>query len=205
MVSLVAMVACALITYNVLAAYSAGISPAQWAADVWRPLMMTAVASAAADDAMPPNNDARSVTSGPMVPRRYVVAAGRSPIPQDGENIARPLGARRLAVKPSGKSGPAPSQPVHWRHAGHHIGQEITVYGKIVDTYPTGSVCILNFAEHWQRMFRVVLTKDALTAWPDAPETYFSDKSVHIQGKVVLYDGRPQIRVTEAEQVLSVR
>jgi len=164
-----------------------------------------AVTEARGRDAAP-----ASLTSRSPIARStpYVVAAGRSPIAQPGESIQGPLPARRLAkankmaVPPP---APAPSgKAVPWHDAHRHLGQTLTVVGRIVTTHRTESVCFLNFSQQWQDKFYVVIFSDALNSWPQPPEQHFRNKKILVAGKIDTHKNRPQIRVTDPRQITIV-
>lgn len=135
--------------------------------------------------------------------RPYIAAAGRSPIPLEGERMDKPLPFKRL-VDASGSEIQieAPDGPVTWGAAHNYIGMRITVEGKIVDTYNhRGQVCFLNFHENWQGKFYVPVFDEVFADLPEAPEDYFLNKTIRVTGKVTQHRNRPNIEVQNISQI----
>ena len=143
----------------------------------------------------------------------YIVAAGRSPLLQPGEVMAAPLAAwPRPAAdtapgEPDERPGEPPGEPriVPWDQAAAHIGRTITIEGEVVKTgvylSPNGKIYFLNFVQDWHKEFYVVVFEGAAAALPTPPHRHFLNKTVHVNGKVVLYkQRRPQIAVRNAGQ-----
>lgn len=133
----------------------------------------------------------------------YLVAAGRSPIPQPGENFDKPLAAKRL-VDDSGEKVQvkAPDGPVNWGAAHNYVGQRITVEGLIVDTYNhRGEICFLNFSKEWRGKFYIPVFDEVFADLPAPPEEYFHNKTIRVTGKVSLHQNRPNIEVQNIKQI----
>jgi len=133
----------------------------------------------------------------------YTVPAGRSPIPRPGETFPDgPIPAKRLAPETTRTAEPpAPGEVVPWGRAHQHVGQRITVKGRIVNTHNTGSVCFLNFDHNWQDKFYLIVFEDAFADIPRDPADHFRNKTIRATGKVHTHKGRPQIRITNANQI----
>ncbi|MEO1235275.1 MAG: hypothetical protein AAFX76_00660 [Planctomycetota bacterium] len=133
----------------------------------------------------------------------YLVAAGRSPIPQAGERFDRPIEARRLVDDSGRKTKPAaPDGVVAWGAAHNYVGQRITVEGKIVDTYNhRGEVCFLNFSKEWRGKFYIPVFDEVFPELPEPPETYYLNKTVRVTGTVTLHRNRPNIEVQNVKQI----
>lgn len=150
-------------------------------------------------------DDGVAVASPPGV--SYIVNAGRSPLLQPGETMEKPLPLRRLDGQPAGapvmpsSPAPPPGAIIPWTDAGQYVGHTITVEGQVVRTRRSGSVVFLNFTEDWRDRFYVILFRGVLGSWPEPPQQYFLDKTVHVTGKVVLRAMTPQIQVNNADQI----
>lgn len=133
----------------------------------------------------------------------YLVAAGRSPIPQRGERFEKPIPAKRLVDDSGSKVQPkAPDGPVNWGAAHNYVGQRITVEGKIVDTYNhRGEVCFLNFSKEWRGKFYVPVFDEVFGDLPGPPEQFFLNKTIRVTGKVTLHRNRPNIEVQDIRQI----
>jgi hypothetical protein len=132
-------------------------------------------------------------------------AGPRSPFPEPGETLDKPIPPTRLAADdaPPSKSEdkPAATGVIPWHEAHQHVGEKITVEGVIVLARNTGKVCFLNFSKDWQGKFYVIIFEDALNAWDQPPEKYFLNKKVHITGVVKERKGTPQIQVNQGSQI----
>ncbi|MEM9881583.1 MAG: hypothetical protein AAF800_01545 [Planctomycetota bacterium] len=131
----------------------------------------------------------------------YVVAAGRSPIPQRGETFDQPIPAPRLDGGAADRP-PAPDGPVPWGQAHRYVGQRIVVTGKVVNTYNhRGDVCFLNFHEDWRGKFYIPVFDEVFADLPEPPEDYFVGKTIAVRGTVTLHRNRPNIEVNSIRQV----
>jgi len=133
----------------------------------------------------------------------YIVAAGRSPIPLAGERMKKPLPYKRLVDERGAEvKAERPDGPVAWGAAHRYIGQRITVEGKIVNTYNhRGQVCFLNFSDDWRGKFYIPVFDEVFAELPEAPETYFLNKTIRVTGKVTQHRNRPNIEVQNIGQI----
>jgi DNA/RNA endonuclease YhcR with UshA esterase domain len=91
---------------------------------------------------------------------------------------------------------------VPWNEAHQHMGKNITIEGTVVSTRNIGSVCFLNFDKNWQGKFYIAIVEpSAMTAWGKPPQEYFLNQKIRVTGQVSLYQDRPQMRITKAEQI----
>jgi hypothetical protein len=125
----------------------------------------------------------------------YLAAAGRSPIPNVGEEIAKPLPFVWLEKPAAQVSTDTPGDVVPWYEAELHVGQTITIEGTIVHASNTGSVCFLNFDPNWREHFYVIIFADAFPMLPDKPELFYMDKKIRVTGQVYRRGGRAQMRI----------
>ena len=85
------------------------------------------------------------------------------------------------------------------------MGKLITVEGTVVATRNTGSVCFLNFDKNWRDKFYIAIVEpSAMTAWPKPPQEHFLNQKIRVTGKVSIYQDRPQMRITQADQITIV-
>lgn len=139
-------------------------------------------------------------------------SAHRSPIPQPGETITKPIlttvlggSANNTSPTPTTPTAPPPVDGaiIPWQSAHQYVGQTITVEGQILDTYNTGTVCFLNFTRD-KKGFYIILFKETLAAWPESPDVFFLNKTVRITGEVSPRSGRTQIQVRQPSQITVV-
>jgi hypothetical protein len=150
----------------------------------------------------PPPQDTADQPSLAKADDPYVAANGRSPIPQAGETIDKPLPAKTLDIPPDGV--PAPEDAVvPWDQAAKHLGHDVTVEGKIVDTHllESGSICFLNFHEDFRDKFYIAMFREAFEGLPQPPDDYYLGKTIRITGLVKTHKGRPQIEVHSRDQI----
>lgn len=125
----------------------------------------------------------------------YLAAAGRSPIPNVGEEIAKPLPFVWLEKPTAQVSTDTPGDVLPWYEAERHVGKTITIEGTIVNASNTGSVCFLNFDPNWREHFYVIIFADAFPMLPDKPELFYMDKKIRVTGRVYTRAGRAQMRI----------
>jgi hypothetical protein len=133
-----------------------------------------------------------------------VAPADRSPLPQPGETIVKPFPVQTVAPPQSPASAaPLAGQTVPWDQAAKYIGQTVTVEGKVLATFNTGSVCFLNFSTDPRGgdKFYLIIFKGLFNAWPQPPEKQFLNKTVRATGQIDLHQGRPQIKINKKEQI----
>ena len=134
-----------------------------------------------------------------------IVPAGRSPLPQEGETITKPLPALPANGAEHYDPGPPPDlkpgESVPWNEAHRYAGHTVTVEGTIVDTHRAATICFLNFDKDWQGKFYMVVFKDDFDAWPPSPDVHFLNRKVRVTGLVELHRGRPQLKIKEKSQV----
>ncbi len=124
------------------------------------------------------------------------------PIAPAGADRPELVPPRRLADPQTADDDLVPAGSViSWGQADRYVGRTMTVEGRIVGTHNAGAVCFLNFARDWRGVFYVVLSRKTLDDWPQKPEVYFLHRTIRVSGKISLYKGRPQIRVTDASQI----
>ncbi len=149
--------------------------------------------------ATPPSIDSPNAAPATLTP------AGRSPMPEPGEEFTSPLPFAKVqgSDEPNGQ-GP-PSQHVEgvvpWERAREYAGQTIDVQGRVVDTHNTGGVCFLNFVQGDPQSFYIIIFQDALDSWPQPPQVYFLNKTIRVTGEVRQHRGRPQIQVRRGDQI----
>lgn len=157
----------------------------------------------------PTNNTPPAVaTSQGPNPSPSFTPAGRSAIPQPGETFAAPIPPQKLnhgvtQTESPAAGAPEPKSIIPWTLAHQHVGQTITVEGRVIDTHNTGSVCFLNFVRD-RESFYIIIFKDSLNAWPQPPESHFLNKTIRVTGTVSERSGRTQIQVRQPSQIAVV-
>jgi uncharacterized coiled-coil protein SlyX len=82
---------------------------------------------------------------------------------------------------------------VPWDEADKHVGEEVTVEGRVVDVHCSPLSCLLAFEPSFNRFTAVVQAErfDALP--PDQLEQRFRGKNVRVHGTIVEREGKPEI------------
>lgn len=137
--------------------------------------------------------------------REYHARSGRSPMPQPGENLRRPLPFTRLVDEEPAPSMPTPDGVVAWDQAEKYLGQTITVQGKVVVARHSGNVCFLNFTTNWRGKFYVIIFEDPLKQLPQDVEAHFKNQIIRVRGQVTEHRGSPQIQVSDVKQIEIVK
>jgi len=91
---------------------------------------------------------------------------------------------------------------ISWQDAAAHYGQECVVVGQVVMTKNIGSMCFLNFHRDFRGNFTAVIKKSSFHRFPEPPETLYADKHVRVTGRIIEYKGKPEIIVTEPDQIV---
>ena len=145
----------------------------------------------------------------------FRVPAGRSPLAQPDERFDGPMPyathasvdttgdntQRRYPLERPPTPGTTNGGAIPWHQARHHVGEAVTVRGQVVRTHSTGEVCFLNFTRDYGDAFYIIIFRGAMNAWPEPPETYFSDAVIEVRGTVKRHEGTPQIRVHRPRQI----
>jgi phosphatidylserine/phosphatidylglycerophosphate/cardiolipin synthase-like enzyme len=97
-----------------------------------------------------------------------------------------------------------PSGIVNWKDAAKVYNREVTIEGKIVKIYNSGRVMWLQFSEDWQTDMKVVIFPSDWGKWPQRPDLMYMGKTIHVTGKVVEYQGAPEIVVNDPKFITIV-
>jgi len=90
---------------------------------------------------------------------------------------------------------------IPWERAGNYVGQTVTVEGIIVSSHNSGRACFLNFNSDYQHYLSLVIFASDFNRFPQLPEKHYLNKKVRVKGKILLYQGRPEIILSSPEQV----
>src|SRR5690349_6183129 len=88
--------------------------------------------------------------------------------------------------------GPA---PVPWNEAEHHVGEHVTVEGRVLGIHCSPTSCLLAFDPTFNRFTAVVQAKDFKTLAPEALDANYVGRQVRVQGTIQLLDRKPEIVV----------
>jgi DNA/RNA endonuclease YhcR with UshA esterase domain len=121
--------------------------------------------------------------------------------PRQQTPVAPPAAAPQPKAQAQATAPPPEGNVIPWHEAHKHMGEMITVEGRIVNTYNTGSVCFLNFVPNDRKEFYLIIFRQNLDAWDEPPQRYFRDKTVRCTGRVEEYQGRPQMKIHDPSQI----
>lgn len=83
-----------------------------------------------------------------------------------------------------------------------HIGEEVTICDSVYTTRALANLTLINLgAEFPKQLLTVVIYKADLTKFKEPEKTYLN-KKICITGKLVLFNEKPQIVVTEPKQIV---
>ena len=90
---------------------------------------------------------------------------------------------------------------VNWKDAAKVYNRDVTIEGKIVKIYNSGRVMWLQFSEDWATDMKVVIFPGDWGKWPQRPDLIYMDKTIRVTGKVVKYQGAPEIIINDPKYV----
>jgi len=96
---------------------------------------------------------------------------------------------------------------IPWSEAKNHIGKRLTVYGPVVSTFyhkeGKGRPTFLNIGNPHPNpdRFTIVIWGDKRDNFSQAPEVYYSNKTIYVYGLIEDYKGVPQIIVDSPDQI----
>ncbi len=99
------------------------------------------------------------------------------------------------------QQGATPPGVIPWQDAEQYVGQEVTVQGAVVHTYDSGKVTFLNFDEDYRNTLTIVIFPSIYDQFPQKPAVYFADRLIQVSGSVKMYEGKPEIVVTDPAQI----
>lgn len=76
----------------------------------------------------------------------------------------------------------------------------MTVEGRVVDTYRSDKVIILNFGPR-RDDFKVVIFERNWDRWPASPDELYHGRTLRVRGMVQEYESAPEIVVERPQQV----
>ena len=90
---------------------------------------------------------------------------------------------------------------IPWDRAGDHVGDHMTIEGRITRTFNSGKACFLNFHHNWTRYFSLVIFENVFHRFPEKPEDYYLNQRIRVRGKIKSFKGRPEMIVNHPNQI----
>lgn len=132
------------------------------------------------------------------------------------------LKAKEETLKPvvkETKPVPKPQEPalpsgvISWKDAAKHIGEYVTVEGKVVDSKGyvfkggRGTASFLNIGKPYPEpdRFTVVIWPEDRSRFPEEPENYYLGKKVRVSGRIKKYKGTPEIILRDPNKIEIVK
>jgi len=153
-----------------------------------------------------------------FVDPRLAVLTAQRPV---SEEVVTAVKAKEEALKPVVKKTKPVSEPqepalpsgvISWKDAAKHIGKDVTVEGKIVDSKGyvmrgKGTASFLNIGKPYPEpdRFTVVIWPEDRSRFPKEPENYYLGKRVRVSGRIGTYKGSPQIILRDPSKIKIVK
>lgn len=90
---------------------------------------------------------------------------------------------------------------IPWDEADKHVGEDVTIEGRILGVHCLPLSCLLAFEPTFNRFTAVVQAADFDKLPPDKLDERYSGRRVRVRGKVVERDGKPEIVVGNADAI----
>jgi hypothetical protein len=95
----------------------------------------------------------------------------------------------------------APPITIPWDQAEQHVGEEVTVEGRVMGVHCSELSCLIAFDPTFNRFTAVIQASSFDTLPPDSLDDRFSGKKVEVHGKIVQNDKKPEIVVTSSDDI----
>lgn len=106
-----------------------------------------------------------------------------------------------------GSSTAVPDEAIEWSKAYQHVGEVVTLYGKVVDaeyaTTSNGRPTFLDIGASYPNSDRlsVVIWGEDRASFSSSPEKMYRDKTIAVTGEVYIYEGVCNIEVSSPRQI----
>ena len=93
------------------------------------------------------------------------------------------------------------SKVIKWDQAERHVGEEVTVDGRVLGVHCSPLSCLLAFDPTFNRFTAIVQARNFDTFPPQDFDRLYSGKRVRVRGKIQTRDGKPEIVVEQPDQL----
>jgi hypothetical protein len=114
--------------------------------------------------------------------------------------MTRPV-AVLLAGAVAGVALGAGPRVISWRDAARHVGEVVTVEGRVADARAEGDTYVIDFAPDDPQALRAVLVVGILSTAPRHLERRWRGRDVRVTGLVRRFAGRPEIVIRDPDLV----
>jgi hypothetical protein len=117
-----------------------------------------------------------------------------------GAALCAAVGAAAQTSKTTTTTEP-PRSAISWEEADKHVGEDVTVEGRILGIHCSPLSCLLAFEPTFNKFTAVVQGAQFDKLPPEELDRRFSGKQVRVQGKIVERDGKPEIILEDADKI----
>ena len=90
---------------------------------------------------------------------------------------------------------------IRWQDAADYYDQDCIVCGKVVLAKTTRNWGFLNFDEDYRNTFTVAIPRPFFDRFPKPPEQMYADQDISVSGRIIEFNGKPQIIVSNPKQI----
>lgn len=92
-------------------------------------------------------------------------------------------------------------ETIQWNEAEQHVGESVTVEGRVLGLHCSPTSCLLAFDPTFGRFTAVIQARSFKTFPPESLDATFVGRKVRVSGTVVLLDKKPEIVLDRPEDI----
>jgi len=108
------------------------------------------------------------------------------------------LGALLVTVRPAATADDA---TIPWSEAERHVGENVTIEGRVLGIHCSPTSCLLAFDPTFNRFTAVVQAKDFKSLPPEMLNARYVGRPVRVRGKIQLLDRKPEIVIERPDDL----
>jgi len=112
------------------------------------------------------------------------------------------LAVAMVATLPAVAADDKQKTAITWEEAGDHIGEEVTVEGRVLGVHCSPISCLLAFEPTFNRFTAVVQASSFGELPPDDLEGRYNGQRVRVRGTIVERDSKPEIIVAKKDELV---
>ncbi|PCJ18716.1 MAG: hypothetical protein COB02_09780 [Candidatus Cloacimonadota bacterium] len=93
------------------------------------------------------------------------------------------------------------AKTIDWTETKNHVGEFVTVQGKVVRTYNSKKAIYLNFHKDYKSHFTAIIFASNFNKFLKSPDTLFKGKNISVTGKIKKYKGQTEIIVKSPDDI----
>lgn len=94
---------------------------------------------------------------------------------------------------------------INWKDAAKYLNQYVETEGVIVASHRTDKICYLNFDKDYMNNVALVVFASNYERFPGSPDKYYLNKKIKVEGRIVEYKGRMEIKLDSKDQVTIIK